>query len=382
MSWNYNCSSLENTSLVSKTSQNVSRHTNYTAKHGDNADSSIRSTEIAPSTPEVNLNGMQIIRGSLTARGISGKAAEIIAQSWREGTKQQYSVYLKKWCSFCSTRGINPYKADTPQALDFMAGLFEQGLGYSAMNTVRSALSQVLQTSSGVSFGELPLVRQFMRGVYQEKPALPRYSITWDVSILLKYLKTLPHVKSLSLKLLTFKTVTMLAILSAQRVQTLQYLDLRNMDLTENIVKFSIGDKLKQSKPGRHIKELEFPAYPTEPNLCVVQTVKEYITRTKPLRDKITVLLVTFVKPHKVASKNTISRWVKTTLGLAGIDLARFKPHSVRAASSSSAAQARVPVETILKTAGWSTQCTFSKFYNKPIKKQGELATALLDSAV
>lgn len=382
MSGIYNCSSLEHTSLVSKTTQTVSRHTVNTTKKQDNVDSSIGRTESASTTQEVNPTGMQIIRGSLTARGISGKAAEIITQSWREGTKQQYSVYLRKWCSFCSTRGIDPYKADIPQALDFMAGLFEQGLGYSAMNTVRSALSQVLQTPSGVSFGELPLVKQFMRGVYQEKPALPRYTTTWDVSILLKYLKTLPHVKSLSLKLLTFKTVTMLAILSAQRVQTLQYLDLRNMDLSENIVKFSIGDKLKQTKPGKHIKELEFPAYPTEPNLCVVQLVKEYITRTKPLRDKITVLFITVAKPHRVASKDTISRWIKTTLGLAGIDLTRFKPHSVRSASSSSAAQAKVPVETILKTAGWSTQCTFAKFYNKPMRKQGELALALLDSAL
>lgn len=68
------------------------------------------------------------------------------------------------------------------------------------MNTVRSALSQVLQTSTGVSFGKLPLVKQFMKGVYQEKPALTRYTITWDASILLNYLKTLSPVNSLSLK--------------------------------------------------------------------------------------------------------------------------------------------------------------------------------------
>ena len=71
-----------------------------------------------------------------------------------------------------------------------MTELCEQGLGYSAMNTVRSALSQVVHIPSGVSFGGLPIVKQFLKGVFQQKPALPRYTVTWDSSILLTYLKT------------------------------------------------------------------------------------------------------------------------------------------------------------------------------------------------
>lgn len=66
-----------------------------------------------------------------------------------------------------------------------MTDLFEQGLGYSAMNTVRSALSQVLYSPSGVAFGELPIVKQFLKAIFQQKPALPRYTVTWDPSILL-----------------------------------------------------------------------------------------------------------------------------------------------------------------------------------------------------
>ena len=96
---------------------------------------------------------MQIIRNSLAARGFSQKVTKIILQSWRESTQKQYSVYLKKWLLFCSSKCIDPLKATPTQALDFMADLFEQGLGYSAMNTVRSALSQVLHIPSGVSFG-------------------------------------------------------------------------------------------------------------------------------------------------------------------------------------------------------------------------------------
>ena len=72
-------------------------------------------------------SGVQIIRNSLTARGISQKAAKVILQSWRESTHKQYSVYLRKWLLFCSSRDFDPYKATPAQGLDFMTDLFEQG---------------------------------------------------------------------------------------------------------------------------------------------------------------------------------------------------------------------------------------------------------------
>lgn len=248
------------------------------------------------------------------------------------------------------------------------------------MNTVRSALSQVLHSPTGVSFGELPTVKQFLKGVFQEKPTLPRYSVTWDPAILLLYLKTLSPVKELTLKMLTYKTVVLLGLLSAQRCQTLFFLDIRNMVINSSTVKISIGDKLKQTKPGKHVHELEFPAYPTDICLCIVDVMKEYLERNKPLRGDITSLFVTYVKPYKAASKDTISRWIKTTLKLAGIDMTRFKPHSIRSSSTSAAAIAKVPVDTILRTAGWSGHCTFAKYYKKPIQNHGALAKALLDS--
>ena len=48
-----------------------------------------------------------------------------------------------------------------------------------------------------------------------------------------------------------------------------------------------------------------------------------------------------------------MSRCVKTTLGLAGVDLIRFKPLSGRAASVSAVSHANFPLGTILRTAGW-----------------------------
>ena len=78
------------------------------------------------------------------------------------------------------------------------------------------------------------------------------------------------------------------------------------MDLSESIVKMSVGDKLKQTRPGYHLHELEFPDYSPDKNLCPVFSVREYLSRTKPVRGKVTNLFISFVRPYKPVSKSTV----------------------------------------------------------------------------
>ena len=51
----------------------------------------------------------------------------------------------------------------------------------------------------------------------------------------------------------------------------------------------------------------------------------------------------------------------------AGIDVTGFKPHSTRAAATSAANKTGISVTAIMKTAGWSKETTFQKYYNKPV---------------
>ncbi|KAK3101648.1 hypothetical protein FSP39_005188 [Pinctada imbricata] len=63
-------------------------------------------------------------------------------------------------------------------------------------------------------------------------------------------------------------------------------------------------------------------------------------------------LFISTMKPHKGVSRDTISRWIKTILCLSGINIAVFTAHSTRAASTSAANKAGVPLKDILKYAG------------------------------
>ena len=134
---------------------------------------------------------MQIVQQSYDTQGLSEKATSIILQSWRKGTTKQYSFYIKRWTKYCRQKQIDPVSATFPQPLDFLAELFESGIGYSGINTARAALSSVLKPVDGITFGAQESVKRFLKGVYEARPSSPRYAETWDMSKVLNYLKTI-----------------------------------------------------------------------------------------------------------------------------------------------------------------------------------------------
>ena len=117
------------------------------------------------------------------------------------------------------------------------------------------------------------------------------------------------------------------------------------------------------------------------PKLCVFSTLKEYLRRTKHLRQKDSYLFISYEKPHLSVSTQTIARWIKSIMFKAGIDTSTFKAHSTRHASTSAAKAAGVDIETIKNTADWSPKSqVFAKHYDRTIiKEKNTFATDLLN---
>jgi hypothetical protein len=168
----------------------------------------------------------------------------------------------------------------------------------------------------------------------------------------------------------------LLLLLSGQRGQTIHLMDIKNIFITEDNVKIVIGDLLKNSKPGKQLGELNFPAF-TDKDLCIVNMLIFYLEKTKTLRGNITQLFITTQKPYKAVTRDTICRWTRTVLIKSGIDVNIFKPHSTRAASTTAANVRNVPMSTIL---GWKKDCMFRKFYKKPIVMDKSYSENLLNA--
>jgi hypothetical protein len=104
----------------------------------------------------------------------------------------------------------------------------------------------------------------------------------------------------------------------------------------ENKYRITIMQKVKQSKPGQHLEPIELLEFVEDRKLCVVSHLPHYLSRTQHLREKYSQLLLSYVKPYKPVSKETISRWVKLVLQAAGIDVTEYRPHSSRATGNCS----------------------------------------------
>ena len=97
--------------------------------------------------------------------------------------------------------------------LQFLTTLYEEGLGYSAINTARSALSAVVILPDNKTVGSHPLVVRFLKGIFELRTPQPRCNETWDVYKVLHYFKHLGENSELSLKDLTFKLYALLLLL-------------------------------------------------------------------------------------------------------------------------------------------------------------------------
>ena len=247
-------------------------------------DTTLQARSSASTSPQATVDGMQFVRQSIQGMGLSPEAIEIYMSSWRKSTQQQYKGYIERWLKFCTDNRVSPLSPQTSEVIEYLLSLFNSGLGYSCLNTARSALSSVLFHQNGIAIGSHPLIVCFMKGVFERRPSLPRYTSTWDVNIVLSYIKSLSVNALLSLKDLSHKPACLLVILSGQRVQTIHLLDIKHMFIQDNRVVFQVKELVKQSKAGRHLNDFESMAYTIDERLCVLSCLKEYVKRTELIR--------------------------------------------------------------------------------------------------
>ena len=247
--------------------------------------------------------------------------------------------------------------------MSFLSELFSRCLSYSSINTARSALSSILSWDNNPTpFGQLPIAKCFMKGIYELRPALPRYCSTWSIKTVFDHLRAQKPPSLLHLKDLSHSVAFLLSILSGQRCQTVHKLSIDHMTIEDSKITFVTAAKLKHSRLGVYQQPLVFMSYPL--NICIVTYLLEYLKRTSALRGQTKQLLISFIKPHKPISNETVSHWMKNFMASAGIDRNQYKGHSTRAASTSHLASKDYDLKDIMTAAGWSKEETFQRFYH------------------
>ena len=140
-------------------------------------------TRNTPFSQDPAVVGLSCDRKSLEETGISEQATTIMLKAWRQGTQKQYDTYLKEWVLYCNSARCDPLSAPLYVGINYVADLAGR-VGYSAVNTARSALSSVITLRDRSSFEKHPTVKRLLKGIFEGKPSLPRYGKTWDLNVL------------------------------------------------------------------------------------------------------------------------------------------------------------------------------------------------------
>ena len=241
------------------------------------------------------------LRERLHGQGLSGQATELILESWRTKTNKSYDSLFGRWSRWCGERGSDPFSGPVTEVANFLATLYQEGYQYNSVNAYGSAISSVHEKVEGVVIGQHPIITRLLKGIYNVRPPLPRYNGTWNVQTALNHLESLGETKNLTLKLLTMKTVFLLAITRPSRSADLSQLDIERMKTGTNGITFLPASLAKQSRQGRAIAEFFFPSFQPNFTICPVHTLQEYLARTRPLRgaeSRLCVLYQTSQSSH------------------------------------------------------------------------------------
>ena len=308
--------------------------------------------------------GRNLVRKAYELRGTPEAALEVTLASISDTSYKQYEGCFKKWWSYCTENNIDPFTVSIPNILIFLTNLFNRNLSSSTINCYRSAVSLLV----GREMARDDRITRFFQGLNNLRPSDPKYDTTWDPQIVLDYLSSLPNNNDLSILILGKKLISLLALVTAHRMQTFSLIEIENIDVKRDALHIKIPKRIKTTGRNKKQPTLVLPFYRDNEKICPATALQSYIEKTKDKRGDENFLFLTSKKPHKAATAATLGRWVKDILSKSGLNTNIFTAHSTRHASTSTASRKGINIDTIRMTAGWTQNSnTFAIFYNRDI---------------
>lgn len=177
------------------------------------------------------------------------------------------------------------------------------------------------------------------------------------------------------------KCAFLLALSSGRRVSELHALQRSVYDVNDTMVRLQVEGSFtaKTQKIGSEPLSVEVKSNPENAELCPLQTLLQYISDTNQIaKDSGTdKLFLSYVRPHKPVSKNSLARWIATVIRDAYSQLANTpsaNAHEVRAIASSMFVGPMDNHDDILAAGLWSSKWSFLGFYKRHIPAEWDFS--------
>ena len=314
--------------------------------------------------------GSEIVRESGRSAGLSEETASFITGHVKHCTHKEYSRYIFKLLDFCFERQINFREPPLSVLMDFFTFLFRiPTFSVGQLKRARTALS-FLFTSCGVpNITKHHFIQKFIKSAFQTRPPKPHLKVTWNPRIVLDHIKSLPPSSWVNIPHCAQRALMLLLLSTACRKQELLLMDIRPeyMLIEENMITVSLTKPCKNlsaANPNQGFQLIHVRKNLKERDLCLYTAIYHYLKLTA-YKHSSTSLFVSSLPPFAAAKSGTLLNWAKQLLEQAGVNTRVFKPHSTRAATTSNAFAAGLPLDMILGWARWTSADSFAKHYKQ-----------------
>ena len=277
------------------------------------------------------------------------------------------------------------------EVLRFLQSRLDEGRTYSTSKVYLASISACHAGYDGERVAERPV----RRATATVRPLFP----SWDLAVVLESLCKPPFepLESVDLRILSLKTVLLVALTTAKRVS-----DIQALSVACECMRFSDDGMTVWLKPNLKFvsKNLSVPELPVELKafhpppflsdedrrlhcLCPVRALRLYRQETQGIRSS-TQLFVSYAagKSHLAVVQSSLSRWIVEAIKLAyrssGAPVpVALRANSTRGVSTSWALTRGVSVQKICKAANWSSPSTFATFYHLDVSTSSVARTVL-----
>ena len=268
------------------------------------------------------------------------------------------------------------------------------------LDGIKSCVLLTVKLCTGLDFTNNYELYSICAKYHKDCPAEVFKYPDWNLVLVLEILSShhFEPLHEISIKLLTYKTVFLVAMACSCRVSELHaiafdkvthtrdwsivYLEAKSDFLAKNqsIRKDTRKFALKALVPPIHKTNFvegspEAIKYHKQKLLCPVRALRAYLARTVYRRSNKSALFVSLNANHKSdITKQSICNWVRKTIylchQLAGENtqnLGRASVHEIRSVTSSVKFERNMSLDSILKSCVWKNGNTFTRYYLKNV---------------
>ncbi len=285
-----------------------------------------------------------------------------VLSSVAPSTKQSYEKIFLKFVSFFEADGLNFNTISIKDVLGFLKTF--SGLSTSRVRTGVSALKFFLRVYNRLDLVSNPLIDMFSKGAQNLAPLPKEKNSIWDPNIVLNSIKNRPRPSSFLD--LAREALILLLLATGWRVDDTWKLS-ADVQFDARAATFRFVEKRKCRVKGKFTTTQSVKRFLSSPRVCPVEAVRAFLLCAKEVRVNEIFL---FVQSFGLrATKDTLRRWARAELESAGITASAG---SCRSASTSSAVERNASIDVVMRSAGWSSECTFRRYYQRKVVRVEE----------